>query len=585
MVEGLRERLGPVLDAVDLRVNLYDPATRDARPLVVWFHHDIDQAAVQWCRDRSLTEPIARFVFISYWQRERFVAAFGLPPERCVVIKYAMEPAPEPRAWEPAPVFRCAYTSTPFRGLDVLLDAWERLPAGRAELHVWSSMKLYTMDDGPYRHLMERAQTLPGVVYHGLAPNAELRAALRTMHFLTYPNTFAETACLSVMEAMSAGCRVIVPSHGVLPETTGGYARVYPWSPDKAVHARTFAEALSQEFAAPWDGRPGEALDQQNHCATIFAWERRLGEWRQLVASLAPHPAPGTPSVGGPAEPQGETVARKAAFRPAVRRIETRRGPLLITDRDFIGKKLETDGDWEPYVYDFASMVLGEHSNAIDLGANIGVHSISFSRLAPHGETFAFEPVNLCFSQLQMNLIINGVHNVRAFKMAVTDRTGDMVEMEALDATVYGDGIVNIANSRIGQGGDSTFTVRLDDMHFPKVDLVKIDVQGSELLALAGMEGLIARDRPVFLVEIEEYHLRRSGASSKMLIEFFLSRNYDLLRIKTDWPADHVAIPRENAALSLRCRGYNKLPTDWISGSTVELSFENEYLYSTFAVT
>ena len=123
----------------------------------------------------------------------------------------------------------------------------------------------------------------PGVVYHGLAPNHELRAALRTMHILAYPSTFAETACLSVMEAMAAGCRVVVPSYGALPETTGGYARVYPWCADPRRHTAIFAYTLADEIARPWRGRPDIALAQQAHCATVFAWSRCLDEWRALI--------------------------------------------------------------------------------------------------------------------------------------------------------------------------------------------------------------------------------------------------------------------------------------------------------------
>ena len=283
MVEALRERLGDELEAIDLRINSYDPASRDARALVVWFHHDVDQAAVQWCRDKALTAQVSSFIFVSHWQRERYIASFALAPERCIVIRHALEQTSDLRRWERAPLVRCAYTSTPFRGLDVLLDAWEQLEPEAAELHVWSSMKLYAADDTPYRHLFDRARAIPGVVYHGLAPNAELRAALRTMHFLTYPSTFAETACLSVIEAMAAGCRVILPSYGALPETASGYARVYPWSADPREHSAIFAGALAEEIAKPWRGRPDTAIVQQAHCATVFAWSRCLDEWRAVI--------------------------------------------------------------------------------------------------------------------------------------------------------------------------------------------------------------------------------------------------------------------------------------------------------------
>jgi glycosyltransferase involved in cell wall biosynthesis len=226
MVGGLRERLGAELERINLQVNHPGHDKTDKRPRVVWMHHHVNQRWVQWCKNGELVDSISCFVFVSYWQREQYLHAFGLPPQRCVVLRHALDLSPDLRRWEAAPIWRCAYTSTPFRGLSVLLDAWQRLSPGNAELHIWSSMKLYLEDDSPYQHLYERAGSMPGVIYHGIAPNPELRAALRSMHFLVYPCTFAETACLAVIEAMAAGCRVIIPSLGALPETTGGYARI-----------------------------------------------------------------------------------------------------------------------------------------------------------------------------------------------------------------------------------------------------------------------------------------------------------------------------------------------------------------------
>ncbi len=125
-------------------------------------HHNVDQKWVQWCDNRELVDSVHCFVFVSHWQREQYLAKFDLPSHRCVVLRHALDLNPEPRRWETRSTWRCAYTSTPFRGLSVLLDAWQRLSPRNAELHIWSSMKLYLGDDGPYQHLFDQARSMPG---------------------------------------------------------------------------------------------------------------------------------------------------------------------------------------------------------------------------------------------------------------------------------------------------------------------------------------------------------------------------------------------------------------------------------------
>jgi len=96
------------------------------------------------------------------------------------------------------------------------------------------------------------------------------------------------------------------------------------------------------------------------------------------------------------------------------------------------------------------------------------------------------------------------------------------------------------------------------------------------------MRNLIQRDRPVFCIEVEESHLRRYGTSSKALIEHFLALDYSLLRIKTDWPTDHLALPNERTDLFTLCMQQRHYQTDLLSGSNVELEFENDYYYKSF---
>jgi len=109
MQRGLNHRLKDSLNVIDLRLNLYSndkPLT--GKPLVLWFHHNSDQKAVQWCHDPDLVGRVDRFVFVSYWQMNQYLAVFKLPRERCVVLRNAITLDPVPRKREPSGKLRIA---------------------------------------------------------------------------------------------------------------------------------------------------------------------------------------------------------------------------------------------------------------------------------------------------------------------------------------------------------------------------------------------------------------------------------------------------------------------------------------------
>ncbi len=289
MVEGLRQRLPDVFERIALRINGPDPIPPDDKPLVVWVHHDLDQSAMQWIRNAEAVARIRLFVFVSHWQRERYLNAFGLAPERCVVLRNATAFSHGLRHSTSSDVLSVAYTSTPFRGLSVLLDAWDLLKPAKARLHVWSSMQLYGphVDDAGYTELVERARRMERVNYEGLLPNDALKQRLRTIDVLAYPSTFPETSCLAVIEALSAGCRVVCPARGALPETCFDFARLYSAPEDHRAHVVAFARELEAELARPWGGKPHLQWLQQVMCQAVYDWDRRVADWRDLMTDMA----------------------------------------------------------------------------------------------------------------------------------------------------------------------------------------------------------------------------------------------------------------------------------------------------------
>lgn len=296
--DGLAEALAGSDVIVGLNNAERAPVLRAAAPdgarLVLWTGHDIDQPGVTTLADPDLREQWDAFALVSDWQAGRFVESFGLPQDRIGILRNAIAPAFEGldvngKAWvEPVAL---AYTSTPFRGLHVLLHA---MPAIRAAeptvtLKVYSSMSLYHTADDPFGQLYDWARREPGVTYSPAIPQAALPAALSDVAFLAYPNTFDETSCIAVMEAMAAGCRVVTTRRGALPETTAGHARLVEPDPDPRALSVRFAAAMAEELRqrradpAAFAARAGAQVAHVNRTMT---WAARAADWIRWLSTL-----------------------------------------------------------------------------------------------------------------------------------------------------------------------------------------------------------------------------------------------------------------------------------------------------------
>jgi glycosyltransferase involved in cell wall biosynthesis len=277
------------------------PLLRPDARLIAWVQHAHDQPAVQPLARAEVQQAFDAFALLSKWQRDEFARAFSLPPEKLRILRNAVSPAFE-NLFPPGesvlatkkspPVL--AYTSTPFRGLDLLVHVF---PAIRKEikgttLRIYSSMAVYQAsgesDGAQFGRLYELCRETPGIEYIGSIPQQDLARQIREVTMLAYPNHFAETGCIAAMEAMAAGTLVLTSDLGALPETTAGFARLLRVSDDWLGYSDRFAEAAVKWLQKLEDDPQSveELLARQvAYTNADCTWKRRADEWEEWLTA------------------------------------------------------------------------------------------------------------------------------------------------------------------------------------------------------------------------------------------------------------------------------------------------------------
>jgi FkbM family methyltransferase len=185
-----------------------------------------------------------------------------------------------------------------------------------------------------------------------------------------------------------------------------------------------------------------------------------------------------------------------------------------------VGLRILENSAFEPEEVDMALWLLslrrqhfGDGVVALDCGANIGVHTIEWAKHANGwGRVIAIEAQERLFYALAGNIVINNCFNARAMHAAVAAQIGTMriPTPDYLSPGSFGSLELRPSehNEFIGQAIDYSDaaaveirTVTVDSLDLARLDLLKIDVEGMELEALAGAGASLARCRPVVIVE------------------------------------------------------------------------------------
>jgi FkbM family methyltransferase len=206
-------------------------------------------------------------------------------------------------------------------------------------------------------------------------------------------------------------------------------------------------------------------------------------------------------------------------------------GSLLHVDTaSYIEWVLFFTGAYEPEVGRLIPMVVRDGHDAIDLGANIGVHTLRMARAAGAGRVLAVEPNPDTAARLVANLELNGSAGVVVERCAVGAGAGHGTLFVPDDANR---GMSRLTSAGLRDHAEVPVDIRsldqLAEQHgLTRVDLVKIDVEGFEPLVITGGKRLLERQRPTLIFEYNEKLWTANGHDLGSVVDLLRQAGYEL---------------------------------------------------------
>jgi len=197
----------------------------------------------------------------------------------------------------------------------------------------------------------------------------------------------------------------------------------------------------------------------------------------------------------------------------------------------FLEWQLWVFGAYEEHLAELFRHLIRPGDRCIDVGANIGVHTIRLAKLVgTQGEVIALEPDEELAHRISVNLALNYLTNVQIIQAAASERGGDSVMLHRPDAQDSNKGRASLLpHSYLTGSKAKVATTSIDDIAHGPVALIKIDVEGFEAPVVAGATRTIDTFLPSIIFEYDSDMLL-NGLQSPF--EWLEEKGYGLLGIR-----------------------------------------------------
>jgi FkbM family methyltransferase len=215
---------------------------------------------------------------------------------------------------------------------------------------------------------------------------------------------------------------------------------------------------------------------------------------------------------------------------------------FIDKENDTIKKHLFEGRIWESTIVDVIKKCAKPGITVLDIGAHIGTHSITMSKIVgKSGKVLAFEPNMKIYAELCYNLSANNIQNVYPLRLAVGKESGIITTVTPLSTNEGGTFVIKTDSLE-----NASFMLRLDDLNLNNVSFIKIDVENMEADVIDGAIKTIKRCSPILLIEIQGNQERpsllneNSVTMAKISKKKLMDLNYKLIQVTG---IDYLCLP------------------------------------------
>jgi FkbM family methyltransferase len=201
-------------------------------------------------------------------------------------------------------------------------------------------------------------------------------------------------------------------------------------------------------------------------------------------------------------------------------------------------------GNFQKHVTSNKFLEIKKDYTIIDIGANVGLMTLQFSKLVPNGKVYSFEPTFYALERLKKNLSLNESlsKNVEVINSFVSEKSSDNPEIIAFSSwKVNGERGDNDHPVHLGtpKGTEGVKSISLDDFvvqkKLDKIDFIKIDTDGHEYEVFKGAKEAIKKYRPKIIFEIGLYVMDEKNISFEYYYNYFKELNYTLYDTQSNY--------------------------------------------------
>lgn len=189
----------------------------------------------------------------------------------------------------------------------------------------------------------------------------------------------------------------------------------------------------------------------------------------------------------------------------------------------FVDMRIFRDGIYEKEIVDDLYNELNPTKNFIDIGANIGQHSLL---LAPYSKNvYSFEPIPAVFNQFKESVTLNKIQNLHIYNTAI----GEKKDVQPFNYVPNHAGTSSFVER--DDPNPNIITVQIDTLKNVlgdvKMDVIKLDVEGYESVVILGNKEKILKDKPVIFMEYNPDWIEKEGsAKTEEVFNFFLGNGF-----------------------------------------------------------